>query len=327
MNELDALAIHRNSIIIDGLNASYFASPGVLTRLHAGGITAVNATLAAWHDLPATMALIADMHAGLRLLSDRVMQVTNVADIHAAKASQRVGMIFGFQDTSPIGDNLRMLSVYRALGVRIIQLTYNHRNLVGSGCLEPEDSGLSDFGRQVVAEMNRLGILIDLSHCGPRTTLEAIETSQRPLAITHANPLTLCPNPRNKSDDLLKALASRGGVVGAVIFPPLLTGRPQATLNDYLDTIDYLVQLIGIDHVGLGPDFMEEMPAEVAAQALRGMSPETLQKFMAVRPSEGFESISSCANVTVGLLQRGYSVEDTQKIMGGNWLRLYQSVW
>ncbi len=116
-------------------------------------------------------------------------------------------------------------------------------------------------------------------------------------------------------------------MVGAVIFAPLLTCGPQAVLDDYLDTIDYLVQLIGIDHVGLGPDFMEEMPAEVAAQALKGMPTGTLNQFMAVKPTVGFESISACANVTAGLLGRGYSIADTQKIIGGNWVRLYQEVW
>lgn len=327
MNDASALSLHRESIVIDGLNASYFAAPIVLARLHAGGITAVNATLAAWHDLPATMALIADMHGVLRRHSDQVMQVMTIDDIGTAKRSGRVGLIFGFQDTSPIGDNLGLLSVYRALGIRIMQLTYNHRNLVGSGCLEPTDEGLTAFGRQVVAEMNRLGILIDLSHCGPRTTWEAIKLSQQPVAITHANPFARCPNPRNKDDALLKAVAAKGGVVGAVIFPPLLTGRPQATLTDYLDTLDYLVALVGIDHVGLGPDFMEEMPSEVAAQALRGMPAGVLQQFMAVQPTVGFESIAACANVTAGLLQRGYAVDAIQKIIGGNWLRLYRRVW
>lgn len=327
MRDAAARALHRDSIVIDGLNASYFAAPGVLARLQAGGITAVNATIAAWHDLPATMAIIAEMHRLLRQQHAQVMQVMTADDIVAAKQSGRVGLIFGFQDTSPIGDNLGLLSVYRMLGVRIIQLTYNHRNLVGAGCLEPTDEGLTEFGRQVVAEMNRLGILIDLSHCGPRTTWEAIESSQQPVAITHANPFVRCPNPRNKEDAVFKAVAAKGGVVGAVVFPPLLTGRPQATLDDYLDTLDYLVALVGVDHVGLGPDFMEEMPAEVAAQALRGMPSGVLQQFMTVQPTVGFASIAACANVTVGLLQRGYSVEAIQKIIGGNWLRLYRSVW
>ncbi len=267
------------------------------------------------------------MYALLRDHPTQIMQVTTVADIAAAKASGRVGLIFGFQDTSPIGENLDMLAVYHRLGVRIVQLTYNHRNHVGNGCFEPEDAGLTDFGCTVVAELNRLGILIDLSHCGPRTTREAIERSERPVAITHANPLARCPHPRNKSDELLRALADQGGVVGAVGFPPLLTCTASATLDDYLDTIDYLVTLVGIDHVGLGPDFMEEMPPEVAAQALRGVDPAAIREFTRVTPTAGFESIAACANVTGGLLARGYAPADVRKIMGGNWLRLYTEVW
>ena len=327
MLSTDALALHQGSIVVDGLNASWFFSPKVVDALHVGGVTAVNATVAAWHDLPATMELLARMYALLRDHPTQIMQVTTVADIVAAKASGRIGLIFGFQDTSPIGENLDMLTVYHKLGVRIVQLTYNHHNQVGSGCLEPEDAGLTDFGRRVVAEMNRLGILIDLSHCGPRTTAEAIDCSQAPVAITHANPLARCPHPRNKGDDLFLALAARGGVVGAVGFAPLLTCTATATLDDYLDTIEYLVTLVGIDHVGLGPDFMEEMPPEVAAQALRGMTPAAVQEFTRVTPTAGFESIAACANVTGGLLARGYAPGDVQKIMGGNWLRLYTKVW
>jgi len=327
MSENDAARLHRESIVIDGLNASYFLDARVPERLHRGGITAVNGTIAAWHDLSETMALIADCLHLFEQHADLITPVRSPEDIETAKATERVGLILGFQDTAPIEDNLRLLFVYHALGVRIIQLTYNHKNLVGYGCLVSEDRGLTGFGRQVIAEMNRLGILVDVSHCGPRTTLEAIEASQAPIAITHANPHTLCPHPRNKTDGALKALATKGGVVGAVVFPPMLTGSPRATLEDYLATIDYLVELVGVDHVGLGPDFMEEMPEEVAEQALRGMPPEVKQQFLNIPPTQGFESISACPNVTRGLLARGYAVEDVKKIMGGNWLRLYKEVW
>ncbi|HQY90598.1 membrane dipeptidase [Caldilinea sp.] len=327
MNSVSANDVHRTSIVIDGLNASWFYVPSVLERLALGGVTAVNATIAAWHDLPQTMTLIADLLALVRAHQDRIMQVVDVADIGAAKTSGRVGLILGFQDTAPIGDKLQLLAVYRALGVRIVQLTYNHCNRVGCGCLEADDSGLTPFGHAVVGEMNRLGMLIDLSHCGPRTTRDAIEASQHPVAITHANPLARCPNPRNKSDDALLALAARGGIVGAVAFAPMLTCDMHATLDDYLDTIDYLVNLVGIDHVGLGPDFMEEMPAEIAAQALRGMRPEVVKQFASVTPTTGFASIAECANVTHGLLARGYPPDDVRKLIGGNWLRLYQAVW
>lgn len=327
MSGNNAEQFHRDSVIIDGLNASWFLNPAVLQRLHQGGVTAANATIAVWHNLPEAMRMIADFHALFREQADLVMPVHSVDDIAAAKASNRVGIIFGFQDTAPIEDNVRLLSVYHALGVRIIQLTYNQQNRVGYGCMEPEDGGLTAFGRQVVAEMNRLGILVDLSHCGPRTTMEAIEVSQKPVAVTHANPRAICDHPRNKSDEILKALAAKGGVVGAVVFAPMLTCSQHATLDDYLATIDYLVELVGIDHVGLGPDFMEEMPAEVMQKALGTLPPEVAEQFAQMPPTQGFESIAACANVTAGLLDRGYQPADVQKIMGGNWLRLYREVW
>lgn len=323
----EPIQLHRDSIVIDGLNASNFFDPRVFARIRAGGVTAVNATIAAWHAPAEAVALVA---GALRLIDgqpDALMQVVDVADVARAKAAGRLGVILGFQGAEPIGDDLNMLGLYRRLGVRIVQLTYNFRNLVGCGCQEQEDTGVSDFGRRAVAEMNRLGMLVDLSHCGPRTTLEAIEASSRPVAFTHANALALCPHPRNKSDDALKALAARGGVAGAVIFPPLLTCGATAVLDDYVRMIDYLVNLIGIDHVGLGPDFMEDMAPEVSAAALKGLSPEALKQFASIRPTVGFESISACANVTAALLAHGYAEADVRKIMGGNWLRLYEQAW
>lgn len=327
MNNSDAIQLHYDSVIIDGLNASYFLDERVLTKLRQGGVTAVNATIAAWHTSTETMNMIADLYAFMERHADQTMQIRTVADIAAAKATGRTGIIFGFQDTGPIHNNLRLLAVYHALGVRIIQLTYNFRNLVGSGCQAADDEGLTSYGREVIAEMNRLGILIDLSHCGPRTTLEAIEASQAPVAITHANAHALCSHPRNKTDDVLKLLAARDGIVGAAAFPFMLTGQPRATLADYLAMIDYLVNLVGIDHVGLGPDFMEEMPREIALQALQGLSAETQELFFHVPPTEGFESISAFANVTAGLLAGAYQPAEIRKILGGNWLRLYTAVW
>lgn len=326
MTEQSAMQLHRDSIIIDGLNASNFYEPQVFDRLRAGGVTAVNTTVAAWHNLPETMQSIADMLYMIEARDD-LMQVRQADDIEKAQAANKLGIIFGFQDTAPLGDSLRMLAVYRELGVRIIQLTYNHTNLVGSGNLIPDDAGLTAFGRAVIAEMNRLGILVDLSHCGVRTTMDAIQASEKPAAFTHANPFALCPHPRNKRDDALKALAEKGGVAGVVVFAPMLNGAGSATLDEYLQRVDYLVNLIGVDHVGIGPDFMEEMTPEVSARALRGMPADVVAKFQAVQPTQGFESISACANVTAGLLARGYRVEDVKKIMGGNWLRLYRQVW
>ncbi|MEO6062134.1 MAG: dipeptidase [Thermoflexales bacterium] len=327
MTTQDSLNLHREAIIIDGLNASNFFDPRVFPRLVAGGVTAVNATVAAWHTAEEAVNLMADLLNVIAERADILVQARSVADIRAAKAAGRVGVIAGFQGAEPIGANLNMLKLYHALGVRIIQLTYNFQNLIGCGCQEPDDNGLSDFGRDAVAEMNRLGILIDLSHCGIRTTREAIDASAGPVAFTHANALALCAMRRNKSDEAVRAVAARGGMVGVVVFPPMLTCSANASLDDYVRMIDHYVNLVGVDHVGLGPDFMEDMDPLVAAASLKGLPTDTLKAFAAIRPTVGFESISACANVTATLLAHGYSAADTRKIMGENWLNLYQTVW
>ena len=319
--------LHEETIVIDGLNASWFFKESVLRRIRQGGITAFHGTVAAWHGLRETMNLIADF---FRLFEERphlVVQVRSGRDILKAKEKGSTGMILGFQDTAPLEGNLRMLAVYHALGVRIIQLTYNEENAMGFGCMAGEDRGLTSLGREAVAEMNRLGIVVDLSHCGPKTTMDAIETSKGPVAFTHANPFALAESPRNKRDEAFKALAAKGGVAGAVLLPSWLTRRGRAGLEDYLNALDYLVELMGVDHVGLGTDFMEEIPAELMAVALKGISEENLKKFYSTTIVEGFESPAQFPKVTEGLLSRGYSLTEVRKIMGGNWLRLYERVW
>ena len=327
MNKDQAMKLHEEAIVIDGLNASYFFNEAVLRRLRQGGVTAFNGTVAAWHSLPETMNLIADYYRLFEEQPDWIMPVRSVEDIHKAKARRCAGMIFGFQDTNAINGNLRMLAVYHALGVRIIQLTYNDENAVGCGCMAPEDKGLTLFGREVVAEMNRLGMLVDLSHCGHKTTMDGIEASKGPVAFTHANPLALAKSPRNKPDEAFKALAAKGGVAGVVRLPAWLTSHGQASVEDYLKAIDYLVELIGIDHVALGTDFMEEIPAEIMMASLKGISAENLQKYYSSTLVEGFESPADFPGVTAGLLSRGYRPEEVKKIMGGNWLSLYEKVW
>lgn len=321
-----AQQLHQESIIIDGLNASYFFDPSVLQALKSGGITAVNGTIAAWHTPAETLTMFGNVYAIYNHFASSITPVRTVADIYAAKLNNTVGLILGFQDTSPIADDIHMLEVYHRLGVRSIQLTYNTPNLVGTGCMAA-DTGLTAFGRNVVAEMNRLGILVDISHCGPQTSLDAIEHSTAPVAITHANPSALCDVPRNKRDDIIKATAAKGGMIGAVAFPLMLTGRFDATIDDYIATIDYLVNLVGVDHVGLGPDFMEAMPREIAEQVLKDTPPEVREQFLHAPATRGFESIALCVNVTQGLLARGYGTPAVKQIMGENWLHLYQHVW
>jgi len=323
----EAARLHQESIIVDGLNASHFYDPTILEKLEAGGVTAVNLTVAAWQSRDETIDLIADHLAIFEKHSSRILPVRDAADIYRAKVNRRVGVFMGLQGGEPIENNLKLLSVYRELGIRVIQLTYNATNAIGSGYRVPDDKGLTDFGREVIFEMNRLGIVIDLSHCGDRTTREAIEASRRPVSINHANSRRFFDSHRNKDPHTLKALAAKGGIVGAIAFAPTLTSHRGATLADYIGAIDDLVDLIGIDHVGLGPDFMEKMTAATAEGALKGFTAEGSSAFFSAKPLQGFGSVSEMPNVTTALLARGYSVEDTRKIMGSNWLRFYEQSW
>ncbi len=326
-----AKRLYEESIIIDGLNVSNWQSPAVYRSLHAGRVTAINATIAVWEDYRATLDHVAAWLRRFEERQDTMLQVGSVQDIHQAKQDGKVGVIFGWQNATPIENNLDRLALFHALGVRVIQLTYNDRNLLGNGCYERSDDGLSHFGRDAVREMNRLGILIDLSHVGDRTTLEAIEHSERPVAITHANARAFFDHVRNKTDAALQLLAERGGVIGANAFPSFLRRGFKSTVADYVDAIEDLIERVGIDHVGIGTDYTQDQPASFfdwlfAQQGtklnVRGEPfPDPL-----IHP-QGMETPDTLSNVTGELFRRGYRPEEVTKIMGGNWLRLFQSVW
>ncbi|MAF10989.1 peptidase M19 [Candidatus Poribacteria bacterium] len=323
--------LYEESIVIDGLNVSNWQSSAVYRSLHAGRVTAINATIAVWEDYRQTMDNVAAWLRRFQERQDTLMPVAAVQDIRRAKQDQKVGVILGWQNATPIENNLDRLAVFHALGVRVVQLTYNERNLLGNGCYERIDDGLSHFGRDAVREMNRLGILIDLSHVGDRTTLDAIERSEQPVAITHANARAFFDHVRNKTDEALQLLAERGGVIGANAFPHFLRRGFESTLADYGDAIEDLVERVGIDHVGIGTDYTQDQPKAffdwlIAQQGTKFHVRPVAFPDPVIHP-QGMETPDALSNVTAELLRRGYRPEDVAKIMGGNWLRLFQTVW
>jgi membrane dipeptidase len=323
-----AAQLHAESIIIDGLNVSRW-SEDVFRGWQRGGLTALNATLAVWQHFQGTIDEIATWHGYFRRHDDLLQPILTAEDILRAKATCRVGVIFGFQNATPIEDRLEYLSIFHALGVRVIQLAYNDRNYVGDGCLERNATGLSEFGVAVVQEMNRLGILIDLSHVGHRTSMEAIEMSAKPVAITHANPRSLCEHPRNKTDEELRAVAAKGGVVGATIYPRFLRRGSDATIEDVVDVVEHLAGLIGVDHVAIGTDFTEGQPDDFFRWTHTGKLKSRLNmplELPVINPL-GIRTAAEFPNITARLLARGISPIDVKKIMGDNWLRLFREVW
>ena len=252
--------LYAQSVVFDGLNVSNWDSPDVYRSLHEGMVTGINATVAIWENFRDTMDNLAAWVHRFESYQDTVTQARTARDILRAKEEGKVGVVFGWQNASPIENDLNRLALFHTLGVRIIQITYNERNLIGNGCYERTDDGLSRFGQDAVKEINRLGILIDLSHVGDRTTLDAAEQSDGPVSCTHANARSFFNHPRNKTDDALGLITERGGVIGANAFPPFLRNGFASTIRDYVDAIDDLVERIGIDHVGIGTDYTQNQP-------------------------------------------------------------------
>jgi membrane dipeptidase len=321
-------AVHDSAMIVDALQISNWSKP-VFRNMRRGGLTAVNCTVSVLENFRQTIDNIIAWQRAFKDYSNLIMPVRCIADIYEAKKIGKTGIIFGFQNTTAIEDTVDLLSIFHALGVRVIQLTYMEANLVGQGCLERIDAGVTRFGLEVIEAMNHLGILIDLSHVGYRTTMEAIEASCKPVAFTHANPKSLCNHPRNKPDDAIKALAKKGGVVGATIFPAFLPAGNNSTIKDFIDVIDYLVEMVGIDHVAVGTDFTEGQTRKFFDWLLTGKSKggPAMKLDFPIRNPKGIQSSADFPNLTDALLTRGYAEPDAKKILGENMVRLFKEVW
>ena len=331
----DTSKSHCEYIVIDGLNVSNWDSPAVYQSLADGGVTAMNATIATWENYRETLDHVQAWLQRFATCGETLTQIKTTEDILEAQKTGKVGVILGFQNATPIENDLGHLEIFYALGVRIIQLTFHERNLLGDGCWESANAGLSNFGRDAVREMNRLGILIDLSHVGERSTLETIDYSEKPVAVTHANCRAYYDNPRNKTDEAVKLLAARGGVVGTTAIASFLRTQFESTLEDFVDAIDDMVERIGIDHVAFGSDFTQDQPTSFwryigSQQGTKYPSIFTRQgiryDLMDLYPTD-LETPDKLPNLAEALDKRGYSSEDIGKILGLNWLRLFREVW
>ena len=330
----EAKRLYDQAIVIDGLNVSNWDSPNVYKSLRAGNLTAISATVATWENFHQTMVQIGSWLHRFRERND-ILQVKTTEDIRAAKEIGKTGIILSFQNASPIENELDRLGIFHALGVRVIQLTYHERNLLGNGCFERHDEGLSNFGLDAVREMNQLGIVIDLSHVGDRTSIEAIEASEKPVTITHANARAYHDHPRNKTDEVLKLLAQKGGVVGASSFCNFLPTRFDSTIEDYVNAIEDMVERVGIDHVAVGTDTTQDQPpsfwryinSQQGTKYPSSFADTSLRHEELIFQPKGMERPDEFPNLAEALLNRGYSADEITKILGQNWLRLFEQVW
>lgn len=331
-------SLHDRLLVIDGL---IFHSDGDPRWLREGNISAANITLRAPVDdfeqtfdaFAAWRRRCADPASGWHL-------VLRGEDIDAARAAGKVGLIMGWQDTKMLGDRAERLECFHALGLRIVQLTYNEACAVGDGCLEPRNAGLSTFGYEVVAELNRLGIAIDLSHCGEQVCLDAAAASKAPVLLTHANARAVTNRVRNKSDAVIRAVAATGGLVGASVHGFMnWDGNPAhpPTLALFLRHLRHIVALVGIDHVCIGTD-MAALSSETAADRILEMSfsryggatADYVRAFgntLAKRYPDELNNPRLMHRMTDALLADGYSESEVEKIMGLNLRRVLGGIW
>ena len=282
-----------------------------------------------------TRGEIAAYEAHIDSLPGRLSRVRNLADINRAIRDRTIGLVYYPQNATPLERDIDRLGTLHDLGVRIMQLTYNHRNLLGDGSSERTNAGLSEYGIEVVERMNEIGMLVDVSHSGRQTTLDAIQFSRDPIAVTHAGCASVFEHSRNKTDLALRAMADKGGVIGIVQLNPYLGARERNTLGDYLDHISHAVNLCGVDHVGIGsdrehrtvPDTEEERQKLVEELSVLYPDPAKMPPVAWPFFLSELNHPRRMETIVQGLDGRGYSSGDIEKIMGGNWYRLFQEVW
>lgn len=317
--------LHRDAVVVDGLQINNW-SREVLQELRAGGVTAANATVTVWEGAEESLRAVGGWNQFARRNADLMILARTTEDIRRAKTEGKVAILLGTQNTSIYGDDYRLVEVFAQLGVKIVQLTYNNQNTVGGSCYEPRDSGLTRFGANIVREMNESGVLIDLSHVGNRTSLDAVEASEQPVAITHSNPTWFVDTPRNKPDEVIDAVTARGGIIGCCLYPNVIGGA-EATLEGFCEMVRRLADQVGPDRVALGSDCTRNWGDDYV-EWLRSGRWRPPGEQSATRPAwpHWFAGPEDFPRLTDGILAAGFTETETLGILGENWLRLFDEV-
>ncbi len=335
----EAKKIHEESVIVDGCT---FFCEGYNDNLKMGGLTVLNTTVPHPPDDTGTaIKRIADYYHVIK--NDPKLQlIETVDDIFEAKKKDNIGIIIAAQNVNHFAHYYLdgMIELFYRLGNRMAILAYNERTFAADGCVEESNSGLSGEGRELIKEMNRVGMVIDLTHTGERSTLEAIDLSEKPCVFTHSNPKSISNVKRNITDEQIKKVAEKGGVIGLSPFPPLnWTGSDQIpTLEDFLNSISYVVDMVGIDHVGIGTDFEATPGAYPREVIIRELSLKSFSISIGdywnnfpgnpdMMTLKGFHTMAEFPNLVQGLLNRGFDRESIQKILGLNFIRVFKEVW
>jgi len=327
--EKRAKQIFQTSNVVDCLTyGPRMAQRDYLTTMRDAGVATHFSVMDHADNLIQALEHIADWHE-MVLENDAIIARTP-QDFTTAKELNRPCLIMGSQNPKPFEESLSNVRILHELGLRIVQLAYNSPNYIGTGGSEP-DSGVTEYGKEVIKEMNRVGILIDVSHCGDKTVMDAIKYSEKPIAITHANPRDLVDRTRNKTKEQMLALAESGGVFGLTAWSniSMVEEGVRPHLEDFLDMMEYVINLIGIDHVGFGLDLTPhwDWAPDDYYNEFRRLYPNLSVDRVEDRTVEGLHHVSEIHNISRGLVARGYSDDDISKVLGGNFINLFDKVW
>ena len=320
----------KDQIIIDGLQYCNW-NRELFTDIWKGGLTAVHATVVYWENTEESFLKLKEWDNRFTENSDIICHAKTTQDILQAKKNNKVAIIFGFQNSAPIANDIFLVEKFFFKGLRFMQLTYNNQTALAGGCYETKDSGVSRFGHAVIEEMNRLGMIIDLSHAGKQTCLEAIKLSSKSVVVSHANPLFFHNSIRNIDDEVLRALVKKNGFIGLSLYPFHLKNHGDCQLDEFCEMIHQLVNMIGIDHIGIGSDLCNNWSDAVVVWMRNGRWTKHLDYGESKIKSSAwpkqpswFKKGSDIINIYYGLLKSGMNEQNVYKILGSNWLDFMQ---
>ena len=305
-------------------------SEKIFRQMREGGVDAVHVTIAYHETFRETVQNIEGWNRRFEQFPGLIFQGRTGDDVRRAKAEGRTAIFFGFQNPSPIEDDIGLVEIVHTLGARFMQLSYNNQSLLATGCYEADDPGLTRMGREVIEEMNRVGLVVDMSHSADRSTLEAIEQSARPVAITHANPSAWAPARRNKSDDVIKALAATGGMLGLSLYPHHLRDKSACTLDSFCEMVARTAEKVGPQALGIGSDLCQDHPDSVVEWMRVGRWTKKIDYGEGSASAAGFPEMPAWygdnrdfPNIEAGLRAVGFDAAEVAGIMGENWLRFF----
>ncbi len=316
--------------LIDNLQYANW-SEKIFRQMRAGGVDAVHVTLSYHENFRETVLNIERWNRWFEQFPDLIFHGGWADDVRRARETNRTAIFFGFQTPAPIEDDIGLVEILHQLGARFMQLSYNNQSLLATGCYEAEDPGITRMGRQVIKEMNRVGLVVDMSHSADRSTIEAAEISQRPITITHANLQSWQPALRNKRDDVVRAVTQNGGMMGFSIYPHHLKDKSACTVQSFCEMIATAAERFGPEHFGIGSDLCQDQPDSVVEWMRVGRWSKEMEYGEGSASNPGFppqpdwfKDNRNFGNIREGLVQIGFNSTEVDGLMGDNWLRFYE---